>query len=855
MTEMRVLKIIFWAQLFALGITGCNGGSSTACGDQENGCQAGYICQDMACLQVCNTADDCAGSEACIANLCQRYDEYCSLSSDCESGWYCLQGSCAQQTPLGQQCSSPEACGSGYCVEGLCCDALCGGDCMACTNAETGELTGSCAPTSAGLDPGEVCSGPLACDGEGSCFEKGEGESCQEDYECISGECVDGYCSPPSCGNAEVQVGEDCDDGNMLDDGNGCSEDCTRNDVCGNDIHESLYETCDDGNTTDGDYCSGDCETVTGLCGDAAIQINEECDDGNAVDDANGCSEQCLANNTCGNGIVENAIEACDDTNTVEGDYCSADCLIATGSCGDAALQTNEDCDDGDQADDGNGCSSLCTDNSECGNGELELYFEQCDDGNTTDDGNGCNESCERLGTCGDGVVDELFEACDDGNNSDGDYCDASCQTVTGACADAVVQGNESCDDGNSNAGDYCSPDCQTITGSCGDGSIQGNEGCDDGGVFVGDGCSNLCAVEAYFTCGNNAPSTCSRVVFVRAGATGANNGSSWADAYTELQPAIDKAEELFTTHGSNEIWAAAGTYRPTLAVNAADERTRTFELSSSIVLLGGFGGSETTHKSRAPLGNETILSGDINLSGNSTGNAYHVVVVSASQSPVMDGLIIELGNAESSCINCNEKEGGGLLNLGGSPRVFNTVFRDNQAVGNFGYGAAISNIGGTPTFLNVLVHDNEAHSGAVRNYNAEATFINCTITNNTAAALTAGMMNTNATVSIYNSIIWGNTVSSGASDQIAGSYEAEVRFSAVPGYTTDNNISEDPEFDSNFYPTNASLLNTGTSSYLPYDETDTDDDGGVGERFPIDLAGNPRVNPPIVDMGALEQL
>ncbi len=851
---MKVLKTILVATWFVFALWGCSGGSDTACGEQEDGCPAGFICSDSACLQVCNTSEDCASSEACIENLCQRYDEYCSLSSDCEAGWYCLEGSCAPQTPLGQQCSGDEACGSGHCVDGLCCDALCDSDCMACTNALTGELTGSCAPVTAGLDPEDVCTGPLACNGSGSCFTGAEGDSCQEDYECISGECDNGFCSPPSCGNAEVQIGEDCDDGNTLDDGNGCSEDCTRNDVCGNGITESLYEVCDDGNVTDGDYCSSDCSAVTGLCGDGFIQINEECDDGNAVDDGNGCSELCLANSICGNGITENAMEACDDGNVADGDYCSADCLSVTGACGDGDVQTNEDCDDGDNADSGNGCSAMCTNNSECGNGALESYFEACDDGNTTDDGNGCDEVCGRVGTCGDGVVDELFEACDDGNNSGDDYCDATCATVTGFCGDGVQQGNEACDDGNTLNGDYCNSDCSNVTGSCGDGSIQLNESCDDGAVLIGDGCSNVCAIEPYFACGDSAPSSCERVVFVDASATGDNSGSSWANGYTSLQDGLDQAQALYGTHGYVEIWVAEGTYRPTLAQSPSTDRTETFELGSEIVLLGGFAGGETNHKSRRPLERETILSGDINFSGNSTGNAYHVVVVQNGESPVIDGFVIELGNAESSCINCNEKEGGGLLNLGGSPKVFNTVFRNNFATGNFGYGSAVSSIGGSPTFLNVLIHSNESHSAAVRNYNATSTFINCTIVNNDASELTGGMMNTNATVTIYNSILWGNTSSSGASDQITGSYEADVRFSAVPGFSGNFNISTDPGLNSDFYPTNSACINGGTYSYLPYDETNSDGDASTEERFPIDLAGNARINGNDVDMGALEQ-
>jgi len=91
--------------------------------------------------------------------------------------------------------------------------------------------------------------------------------------------------------------------------------------------------------------------------------------------------------------------------------------------------------------------------------------------------------------------------------------------------------------------------------------------------------------------------------------ATGANDGSSWTNAYTKLEDALRQLNGSTTT----DIWVAAGTYYPDEGeFSNEDDKNSSFSSVSNMTLLGGFAGNETLADQRDPKRNVTILSGDI---------------------------------------------------------------------------------------------------------------------------------------------------------------------------------------------------------------------------------------------------
>ncbi len=328
------------------------------------------------------------------------------------------------------------------------------------------------------------------------------------------------------------------------------------------------------------------------------------------------------------------------------------------------------------------------------------------------------------------------------------------------------------------------------------------------------------------------------RTIFVRANAGGSNNGTSWVDAFTDLQGALAAAKS------GDTIWVAGGTYKPTTGT----DRNATFTLKNHVEIYGGFAGSETSLSQRNVATNATILSGDIGTVNTAGDNVYHVVTGSStSNTTILDGFTISGGNANLPNPGDFRSFGGGIFIIDGSPILRNLIFESNNATNGGGLynltganplltnitfrnniaatsGGAIFNAGSNPALTDVSFSNNTANSaagGAIYNTSSSPTLTNAAFTSNGAGSNGGAIFNEGGNVTINNGTFTSNAAGgNGGNGGAIFSTAANSTFLNNVTFTSNTGISD-----------GGAIYNTGSNLTLKdgtFNNNTASSDGGA---------------------------
>jgi hypothetical protein len=235
-------------------------------------------------------------------------------------------------------------------------------------------------------------------------------------------------------------------------------------------------------------------------------------------------------------------------------------------------------------------------------------------------------------------------------------------------------------------------------------------------------------------------------VCYVDINAPGANNGTSWTDAYHYLQDAL-------ADPNAHLIWVAEGTYYPdtnSAEPNGSGDRIKSFVLKNGVAIYGGFAGfGAPDPNARDVKLYETILSGD--LAGNDVyvadpcnlptdpcraENSYHVVCGgNTNRTAILDGFTITAGNANFGA--WPNDNGGGMFNDNGANCILNNcTFVENSSGGGGGIFNGSSNL----LIKNCAFYRNAGTNGGggIENYVSSPTIANCIFISNKGADATS---------------------------------------------------------------------------------------------------------------------
>jgi predicted outer membrane repeat protein len=253
--------------------------------------------------------------------------------------------------------------------------------------------------------------------------------------------------------------------------------------------------------------------------------------------------------------------------------------------------------------------------------------------------------------------------------------------------------------------------------------------------------------------------------IYVNENSLGNNNGSSWENAFNDIQSAIDASPTFEYT----ELWVAGGTYTGT--------GDNVIETTHGTKLYGGFTGIETSREQRDWEQNLAIIDGESNRRG-----------ALCTYNTILNGFTITNGSSLSN--------GGGGLRAYGSPVIENCTFDKNTAADSSGAGGGVYT-SGSAKFINCDFSNNSSSSRGggiyLSSYFSRPVLTGCTFLNNDAEDYGGAIYSENTLYTMT-----GCTIANNSADRGAGIYNDldSFRFqdddppALIDGCTIENNTA-----------------------------------------------------------------
>lgn len=384
----------------------CDGTDGMACRFPGNNvqCTAGNCSVGSVTTEThCNGAGACttAMTSGCATNQCANGTTCsggCSTTLPCDNGRYCDRtGICLPKKDNGQGCLADSECTNGACVDNVCCESRCGGQCQSCNEPSN---AGKCVTVTGAPRAGRTpCAGTQV-----TCAGRCDGTSATAcSYPTGQTICTAAMCS----GNLSLTTASICNGAGActtaMTNGCGSGRYCTAA-ACvaqlGNGATCTFSDQCSGGNCSNGICCGSGMKGCAGM--GICVASNQCCGDTECPAGPTGTMPVCSAVHACAYPCA-----------TATHKDCNGACILKEQCCGDGQCPSDKPICDGTRTCVKRANGAACTTDAECLSGSCPACYRD-KDGDGFGDKWGQPLAARNCGPCPSGYVADNRDCMDD---------------------------------------------------------------------------------------------------------------------------------------------------------------------------------------------------------------------------------------------------------------------------------------------------------------------------------------------------------------------------------------------------------------------------------------------------------